>query len=102
MLVDRGADVPPHLKNGPTSLHLELENRSVDLAGILVDRGADESAQMKDGSTALHLAPRNGYVGLAGMLVERCADVSARPKTGGLRCIWHLRMAMWASNACRV
>jgi ankyrin repeat protein len=90
MLVEHGADVSAHNKDGQTPLHLVFHGSwdphfgkadRPEIARMLIEHGADVSALDKHSQTPLHLALRVVLEG-ARMLIEHGASASAQNKDG--------------------
>jgi hypothetical protein len=59
LLLEAGADVHAHDKNGATPLHRAVRTRCVEAVKCLLEAGADPTMRNKPGSTAFHLAVQN-------------------------------------------
>jgi uncharacterized protein len=81
-LVNGGAKVNLHDKDGDTALISIAEENNVEALKALLDAGAKVDAANKDGETALMKAAANGLVNNVRALIMAGADVNARDKKG--------------------
>jgi ankyrin repeat protein len=70
MLLDRGAPIDGHNKQGWTALHRAAYNGRVDACRLLLRRGASIHAVTNTGATALHLAASNNHLGVMELLLQ--------------------------------
>ena len=60
-----------------TSLHLAVDDESLDVLESMLQSGADVNAVTKRKRTALHMAAENGRDDVANLLLQNGADVNA-------------------------
>ena len=76
-LLDQGADVHAHNKDGWTPLHVAARENASAAAEVLLQRGADVHAKNVEGWTPLHVAARENASATAEVLLKQKADVNA-------------------------
>ena len=81
-LLDEGANIEEHNRNGWTPLMSASLYGKVDLARLLLDRGADLYAVDAEGKSALHYAAWRGGAEAVRLLVRLGADVNATDTFG--------------------
>ena len=74
LLVEAGADVHAHDKNGATPLHRAVRTRCAAAVKFLLDAGSDATLRNKPGSTPFHLAVQNTGRGGSGAEKAKAAQ----------------------------
>ncbi|GLH16167.1 Transient receptor potential cation channel subfamily A member 1 [Gryllus bimaculatus] len=85
-LVDAGADVNCHDKNGVTALHLAAKSGSFAVVEALLNAGALINAKDRNSRTPLHYAADAGADRVVDKLIKSGADTNAKDHSG---CIPH-------------
>ncbi len=83
LLIENGADINSHNKQGDTPLHLAVMNRKINTTKLLIENGADINSHNEQDNTPFHLAVMNASkIDIMELLIKKGADIDSHNKQG--------------------
>lgn len=81
-LLEKGADIDAHRKDGGTALILASIYGNYDVVKALLAKGADVNAKANNGATALIMASDKNHLAIVNALINKGANVNAKENNG--------------------